>query len=93
MRVTHFGRKPPSPILNNIKMAEKRLKMVIPLSEDQTLVCPSCHNPHAKGVLLDAAAAKGAGEKHRLRLPRGYQICLMCHGAAIGKPSVGGYPF
>jgi len=60
---------------------------------DQTLVCPSCHNPHAKGVLLDAAAAKGAGEKHRLRLPRGYQICLMCHGAAIGKPSVGGYPF
>jgi len=93
MRVTHFGKKPPAPILNNIKMAQKRLEIVIPLSEEQTLVCPSCHNPHARGVLLNAKAAKGAGEKHRLRLPKGYQICLMCHGAAVGKPTVGGYPF
>ncbi len=93
MRVTHFGKKPPAPILNNIKMAEKRLKILIPLSEEQTLVCPTCHNPHAKGVLLNPIAAKGAGERRRLRLPKGYQICLMCHGAAVGKPTVGGYPF
>jgi len=38
--------------------------------------CGTCHNPHARGVIRVAAAARGAGEKHRLRMP---ELCVNCH--------------
>lgn len=38
--------------------------------------CATCHNPHARGVIRVAAAAKGADEKDRLRSP---QLCGNCH--------------
>jgi predicted CXXCH cytochrome family protein len=38
--------------------------------------CGTCHNPHARGVIRVDAAAKGASEKDRLRMP---QMCGNCH--------------
>jgi len=38
--------------------------------------CGTCHNPHARGVIRVAAAAKGAGDTTRLRMQ---EICGNCH--------------
>ncbi len=50
----------------------------IPLIDDRVF-CGTCHNPHEKGILQRAAAERGAGEKYFLRLPGGYELCILCH--------------
>ena len=42
------------------------------------IVCTTCHNPHAKGVLTDEAGL-GAGEQHMWRVPSYAELCTPCH--------------
>jgi hypothetical protein len=65
------------------RVAQRRARMqqdnavALPLDPHTGKVfCGTCHNPHARGVIRVDAAAKGAGEKDRLRLP---QMCGNCH--------------
>jgi uncharacterized Zn finger protein (UPF0148 family) len=92
IRVTHYGNSSPDKIRSQIEYSRRRIGLVIPLDADaqgvQRVVCPSCHNPHQRGVLKNAAAAKGADSKSRLRL-EGFTMCLACHGAAVGVPTTG----
>ncbi len=60
-------------------MLEMEAKNNIALPLDPTtgkVFCGTCHNAHEKGLIKNAAAAKGAGEKYRLRMQ---QICTNCH--------------
>lgn len=56
---------------------ETRHKVSIPLAEDGTVTCSTCHNPHAKGVLKREAGV-GAGSKWRV--PDFREVCAPCHG-------------
>lgn len=56
---------------------ENRHKVTIPLSGSGTITCSTCHNPHAKGVLKEAAGV-GAGSKWRV--PDFREVCAPCHG-------------
>ena len=38
--------------------------------------CGTCHNPHEKGVIKNAFAAKGADSEQRLRM---VDLCVQCH--------------
>ena len=51
---------------------------VLPLDGDR-IFCGTCHNPHEKGVIQRAEAARGAGEEYFLRLNGGYTLCVTCH--------------
>jgi hypothetical protein len=76
--VTHLGRDPSEERRDCIKKTEKQEKgLILPLYEDR-LFCGTCHNPHQKGV-LKGAASSGAGKQHKLRLPKGYEMCVACH--------------
>jgi hypothetical protein len=71
-------RKPSKKVLARIKQTEIELGIVLPLNYDGTITCATCHNPHEKGVIpSERAGAKGAGMKHRQRLPG--NICTKCH--------------
>lgn len=52
-------------------------KVVIPVGEDDSITCSTCHNPHAKGV-LKGEAGMGAGSKWRV--PDFREVCAPCHG-------------
>ncbi|MBI5789187.1 MAG: hypothetical protein HZA78_10070 [Candidatus Schekmanbacteria bacterium] len=95
IRVTHYGNVPPPKIDSQIKSTERVIGLLIPLDKDEQgverLTCSSCHNAHQKGVLKNETTIKGSDEPNRLRLP-GYNICLGCHGEAVGVPQ-GGRPF
>ncbi|MFQ5646613.1 MAG: hypothetical protein ACE5GM_06770 [bacterium] len=91
IRVNHYGRMPPENIAKQIAYSEKRLGLMIPRSNGR-LVCPSCHNPHAKGVELNPITRKGADATKRLRVD-GYGICLTCHGEAGPGTPKSGRPF
>lgn len=70
--------KPSEVTLAIMKEGEKQYGIVLPLDSDGRISCPTCHNPHEKGVIpADRSGAKGAGEKFRHRLPG--QICMACH--------------
>lgn len=58
---------------------EKQHKIKLPLDAAGRVVCTTCHNPHAKGVLRGDAAL-GAGETHGWRVPSFAQLCSPCHG-------------
>ncbi|RJQ43508.1 MAG: hypothetical protein C4538_12070 [Nitrospiraceae bacterium] len=74
-------RKPSEKILETLRETEKRLGVVLPLSQEGKITCPTCHNPHERGVIPgERDAAQGAGEKYRLRLGGQHlQICFACH--------------
>ena len=68
---------PPEAIKNKMQQSEKKNDVLLPLDPITGKVfCATCHNPHAKGVIKNEAAAKGADEKDRLRTKN---ICTNCH--------------
>ncbi|MBI4682030.1 MAG: hypothetical protein HY757_02885 [Nitrospirae bacterium] len=71
----------PPAILNNMKSTENKFGIILPLNYEGKITCPTCHNPHERGVIpRDRASAKGASEKYRLRLSEvNLQICVACH--------------
>jgi len=72
---------PPDKIIDNMKATEKQYGIILPLNYEGKITCPTCHNPHERGVIpRDRASAKGASEKYRLRLSgENMQICVACH--------------
>lgn len=78
----------PTGINHLVEMTEQRRKQLIeyetrhrvsmPLDSAKRIVCTTCHNPHAKGVLTDEAAL-GAGEQHMWRVPSYAELCTPCH--------------
>lgn len=73
--------KPSDKIVENMKDSELKFGIILPLNYDGKITCPTCHNPHERGVIpRDKASAKGASEKYRLRLSEAnLQICVACH--------------
>lgn len=68
---------PSDEVLFNIEQTLKEKNILMPLEpETGRVFCATCHNPHAKGVIKNSAAAKGAESKKRLRSKR---ICNNCH--------------
>jgi len=69
--------KPTDYVFKTLTSAEEKNNIIFPL-EPKTgkIFCATCHNPHQKGVIGNAAAAKGADSKRRLRAP---QVCKYCH--------------
>ncbi len=76
----HFV-EPTEQIYEMMKESEKKFGIILPLNYDGRITCPTCHNPHERGVLpAGKASSKGASEKFRLRLSRkNVQICIACH--------------
>jgi len=72
---------PPPAIIENMKATEKQYGIILPLNYEGKITCPTCHNPHERGVIpRDKASSKGASEKYRLRLSEvNMQICIACH--------------
>lgn len=78
------GKGPPSHLVRPGKSFTERMAkqakkngIVLPLTPGSgEIFCGTCHNPHEKGVIKTAAAAKGAGSKRRLRMQ---QMCANCH--------------
>ncbi len=74
---THNGAEPTEERLKCIAKVEKKLGLYLPLY-DGNVFCGTCHNPHQRGV-QKGVAAWGADEEYRLRLPKGYMMCVACH--------------
>lgn len=74
-------RKPNEKIIANMIETEKKFGIILPLNYEGKITCPTCHNPHERGVIpMDRPSAKGASEKYRLRLSEAnLQICIACH--------------
>ncbi len=75
--ISHFVR--PSEKMYK-KMLEIQIynNIILPLDYEGKLTCITCHNPHERGVIPDyRSSAKGAGSKHRHRLPE--ILCKSCH--------------
>jgi hypothetical protein len=72
---------PPPAIVGYMKETEEKFGIILPLNYDGKITCPTCHNPHERGVIpRNRASAKGASEKYRLRLSEvNMQICVACH--------------
>jgi len=74
----HLLRKPSKKVLGTIQAIQEQYNTILPLSDNDELICATCHNPHQKGTIpLARAGARGAGEHHRHRLPG--NICMKCH--------------
>ena len=70
--------KPSAQALARMQTMEKKFGIILPLDENGQLTCITCHNPHDKGVIrAESPSAKGAGSKHRQRLPG--RLCSECH--------------
>ena len=70
--------KPSAQALARMQAMEKQFGIILPLDQNGQLTCITCHNPHDQGVIrADSPAARGAGSKHRQRLPG--RLCSECH--------------
>jgi hypothetical protein len=76
----HF-RRPSNKTLSIMKASEKKFNIILPLNYKGDITCPTCHNPHERGVLPSGQPnSKGASEKYRLRMAaEKLQICVACH--------------
>ena len=74
----HFLQRFSKATVKNLRNAEKKHDVILPLDARKRLTCSTCHNPHQKGVVLNNAARKGASEPQRLRLQK-QELCLACH--------------
>jgi predicted CXXCH cytochrome family protein len=71
-------RKPSAEVLAQINRMQIQMDMVLPLDQNGSITCVTCHNPHQKGLIPDTrAGAKGAGEIRRHRLAG--NMCIKCH--------------
>ena len=69
--------KPSAGILQQMVKMEKLNGLILPRDDSNGKVyCATCHNPHARGVIKNPRAARGAGEPKRLR---SNPICENCH--------------
>ena len=69
--------KPQQEILDRLEEQSKEHNILFPLEpETNKIYCATCHNPHEKGVIKNAASAKGADSKNRLRTEK---TCRFCH--------------
>jgi hypothetical protein len=65
-----------------MRTTEEKFAAILPLDEQGRTTCATCHNPHDKDVIsAEKPAAKGAGTRHRLRLPD--PMCKWCHQMPI----------
>lgn len=72
----HLVRPPPGIARYMEKMADRN-GIILPLEEDSgEIYCATCHNPHARGVIRNPRAARGADEPKRLR---SRSMCENCH--------------
>ena len=80
INANHF-RKPSKNTRMIMKRSEKKFNIILPLNYKGKITCPTCHNPHERGVLpAGQANAKGASEKYRLRMAaEKLEICVACH--------------
>ncbi len=70
--------KPPEKIAKKREDMLKKMPTILPLDpKTGKITCPTCHNPHERG-LLQGKAGVGADGERRLR-QAGVPICLMCH--------------
>ncbi len=70
--------EPPIKIYLNIRLSLKEMQGILPLNPDNgKITCPTCHNPHERGVLV-GKANWGADSDRRLRT-EGLDICQYCH--------------
>lgn len=68
--------QPSREVASRMKLMSKKNGIVLPLAPGSgKIFCGTCHNPHQKGVLMNAAA-RGAGSKNQLRMQ---QMCANCH--------------
>ena len=74
-------RKPSKKTRAIMMSSEKKFNIILPLNYKGNITCPTCHNPHERGVLpAGQANSKGASEKYRLRMAaEKLQICVACH--------------
>ena len=69
--------KPNKRFVTHMEKMAKKNGIVLPLTPGSgKIFCGTCHNPHQKGVIKTAAAARGAGTPKRLRMQ---QMCANCH--------------
>jgi len=69
--------KPSPGILRHMLKMEKMNGLILPLEDDNgQIYCATCHNPHERGVLKNARAARGADAPKRLRSS---PMCENCH--------------
>lgn len=69
--------KPSARIRDRMEEMQKKNNVLFPLEPGTGKVfCGTCHNPHERGVIKHAAAAKGADSNKRLRMQK---ICINCH--------------
>lgn len=71
-------RKPVRAVAERMQQVQAQFNIVLPLDQNGSVTCVTCHNPHQKGLIPDQrAGAKGAGMSHRHRLPG--NLCIKCH--------------
>ncbi|MDH5393132.1 MAG: hypothetical protein OEY11_08110 [Gammaproteobacteria bacterium] len=69
--------KPSEQVLANMEEALEEKGILMPLEPGTGRVfCATCHNPHAKGIIKNPAAAYGAGSDKKLRSK---PLCIICH--------------
>ena len=69
---------PPLDILAMMRKTEQQFGIILPLDYDGKISCPTCHNPHQRGVIpAERFGARGAGEDTKQRLPG--KMCMACH--------------
>lgn len=70
--------EPPRTIYMSMRLIQKDIRTMMPLDPATgKITCPTCHNPHERGVLV-GRADWGADSMRRLRT-EGLDICQYCH--------------
>ena len=72
----HFLVTPSEETLSSMQESEARLEIILPLAALGRITCSTCHNPHQKGIVTFADAAKGADAPKKLRASF---MCGACH--------------